>query len=57
MTESQLRHQHDLNFPMGGEVIVEQILASGKINKSKRAKLRVTVRDPSRKLNHLNEVI
>ena len=44
-------------FPNGGKAIVEQILVSEEINKSKRAGLRVTVRDPSRKVNHLSEVI
>ena len=44
-------------FPNGGEVIVEQILASEERNKSKRAGLRVIVWDLSRKVNHLSEVI
>ena len=38
--------------------IVEQILASEDRNKSKRAEtVRVTVRNLSREVNHLNEVI
>ena len=41
-------------FPNGGEVIVEQVLASEEINKSKRAGLRVIVWDLSRKGKHLN---
>ena len=44
-------------FPNGGKAIVEQILVSEERNKSKRAGLRVTVRDPSKKVNHLSEVI
>ena len=43
--------------PNGGAAIVEQILASKEMNKSKRAGLRVTVRDPNRKVNHLSKVI
>ena len=41
MMESQwkLRQQHDQNFPIEGKVMVEQILASEEINKSKRAGL------------------
>ena len=46
----KLRQQHDQNFPIGRKAIVAQILASEEINKSKRAGLRVTVRDPSRKV-------
>ena len=39
--ESQwkLRQQHDQNFPMEGNAIVEQILASEERKKSKRAGL------------------
>ena len=44
-------------FPNGGEVIVEQVLASEEINKSKRAGLRVIVWDLSRKGKHLSKVI
>ena len=47
-------------FPNGGKVIVEQILASEDRNKSKRERLKTvrdTVRDPSRKVNHLSKVV
>ena len=45
-------------FPNEGKVILEQILASKEINQSKRADCeRVTVRDLSRKVNHLSKVI
>ena len=44
-------------FPNGGKAIVEQILGSEEINKSKRAGLRITVRDLSRKVSHLSKVI
>ena len=37
------------DFPNRGKAIVEQILASEEINKSKRAGLRVTVKNLSRK--------
>ena len=40
-------------FPNGGKAIVEQILASEEINKSKSG---VTIRDPSRKVNHLGKI-
>ena len=40
----------------GGKTIAEQILASEERNKSKRAGLRVTVRDPSRIVNHLSKI-
>ena len=55
--ESQwnLRQQHE--FPNGGKANVEQILESEERKKSKRARLRVTVRDLIRKFNHLTEVI
>ena len=43
--------------PNGGKAIAEQILVSEEINKSKRAGLRITVRDPSRKVNFLSKVI
>ena len=42
-------------FPNGGKAILEQILVSKEINKSKRS-VRVAVRDP-RKINHLRKVI
>ena len=41
-------------FLNGGKAIVEQILASEERNKSKRTGWRVTVRDPSRKINRVN---
>ena len=41
----------------GGKAIAEQILASEEINQSKRAGLRVSVRDPSRKVNYLSKVV
>ena len=44
-------------FPNGAKAIVEQILASEEINKSKRAGLWESVWDPSRKVNHLSKVI
>ena len=44
-------------FPNGGKAIVEQILGSEEINKSKRAGLRITVRDLSMKVSHLSKVI
>ena len=44
-------------FPNGGKVIIEQILAAKDRNKSKRARLTVTVIDPSRKVNHLSKFI
>ena len=55
--ESQwkLRQQYDQNFPM--KAIVEQILASGKRNNSKRAGLRITARDLGRKVSHLSKVV
>ena len=37
-------------FPNGGRAIVEQILVQEEINKSKRAGMWDTVRDPSRKI-------
>ena len=40
----------------GGKAIAEQILASEERNKSKRAGLRVTVRDPSRIVNNLSKI-
>ena len=43
--------------PNGGKAIAEQILVSEEINKSKRAGLRITVRDPNRKVNFLSKVI
>ena len=36
---------------------VEQRIVSEEINKPKRARLRVTVRDPSRKVNSLSKVV
>ena len=39
------------------QLAVEQIIASEEINKSKRARLRVTIRDPSRKVNSLRKVV
>ena len=39
-------------FPSGGTAIVEQILVSEEINKSKKAEPWVTVKDSSRKVNH-----
>ena len=44
-------------FPNRGKTIVEQILASEERNKSKKAGLWVTVRDPSRKVNLMSKVI
>ena len=44
-------------FPNGGKATVEQILGSEEINKSKRAGLRITVKDLSRKVSHLSKVI
>ena len=44
-------------FPNGEKAIVEQILASEKINKSKRAGLWEPVWDMSRKVNHLSKVV
>ena len=46
-----------LEFPNWGKAIVEQIPASEDRNKSKRVGLRVTVRDLSRKINHLIKII
>ena len=45
------------DIPNGRKVIVEQMLASEEINKSKRTILRVTVRDLNRNVNHLSNVI
>ena len=44
-------------FPNRRKAILEQILVSEERYKSKRAGLRVAVRDPSRKVNHLSKVI
>ena len=55
--KSMEMRQHYQNFTYGGKEIVEQILASEKRNKSKRAGLWGTVRDPSMKVNHLSKVI
>ena len=45
-------------FPNGGKAIVEEILASEEINKSKRGRtVRITVLDPSRKINYPSKVI
>ena len=44
-------------FPNGGKAIVEQILASEEINKSKRAGLRITVWDLNRKVNDLSKIV
>ena len=44
-------------FPNGGKAVVKQILALKDRNKSKRARLRVTVRDPSKNVNYLSRVI
>ena len=46
-----------LEFSNWGKAIVEQIPASEDRNKSKRVGLRVTVRDLSRKINHLSKII
>ena len=53
----KLRQHHDQNFPMEGN-FVKQILVSEKRNKSKKHKtVRVTVRDPISKVNHLSKTI
>ena len=44
-------------FPYGGKATVEQIGASEERNKSNRAGLWESVRDTSRKVNHLSKVI
>ena len=44
------------DFPNGGKAIVEHILASEEINKSRRA-VGITVRDPSHKVNHMSKII
>ena len=44
-------------FPNEWKAIVEQILTSEEINKSKKAGLWEPVWDPSRKVNHLSKVI
>ena len=44
-------------FPNGGKAIVEQILASEEINKSKRAGLWESVWNPSMKVHYLSKVI
>ena len=44
-------------FPNGGKAVVKQILTLRDRNKSKRARLRVTVRDPSKNVNYLSRVI
>ena len=55
----KLRQQHDQNFPMDGwKAIIEQTLVLEEINQSKRTGLRrVTVRDPSWRVNHLSKII
>ena len=58
MMESQwkLRQQYDQNFN-GGKAIVEQILVSEERNKCKKSRtVRITVKDLSRKINHLSKV-
>ena len=44
-------------FPNGGKAIVEQIIASEERTKSKRVRLRITVWNQSRKLDHLSKVV
>ena len=58
LLESQwkLRQQHDQNFPME-KAIVEQILTSEEINKSKTAGWKVIVMDPRREVNYLSKVV
>ena len=57
MMESQwkLRQQYDQNFN-GGKAIVEQILVSRKKEMQKSRTVRITVKDLSRKINHLSKV-
>ena len=57
--ESQwkLRRQDDQNFPDRGKAIVQQVLVSKEINRSKIAGLRVTVSDLSRKVDHLSKIM
>ena len=43
LMESQWKLTKTSEFPNGGKAIVEQILASEEINKSKRVGLRITV--------------
>ena len=43
-------------FHNGGKTIVEKILGAEERNKSRRTRLRITVRDPSRKVNYLSKV-
>ena len=43
-------------FSNTGKAIVEQILESEERNRSKKARLRVTVRYPKSKVNHLSKV-
>ena len=59
LLESQwkLRQQLDQYFTIG-KAFVKQIVGSEAGNKSKKNRtVRVTVRDPSRKVNHLSKVI
>ena len=54
-----MRQQHDQSFPIVGKTIAEQMLASEERNTSKRPgrTVRITVRDPSRKVNHPRKII
>ena len=44
-------------FPNGEKAIVEQILTSEEINKSKTAGWKVIVMDPRREVNYLSKVV
>ena len=50
----ELRKEHDQNFQWG-KAIVEQILASEQINKSRP--VRITICDPNRRVNHLSKAV
>ena len=57
-SQCKLRQQHDQNIPNGGKAIAEQILAIRRKKEIQKCRIvRVTVRDPSRKVNHLIKVI
>ena len=45
-----------IEFPTGGKTNVEQILKSEEMNPKKRT-VKITLRDPSRKGDHMSNVI
>ena len=54
--ESQWRLRQE--FPNGGKAIVEQILESEEIIKSKKSRIvTITYKDLGRKVNHLSKVV